>query len=350
MQLNILKPDTAGNYIALLDGFRGLAILLVMALHFVGFTPGWTGVDLFFVLSGFLVTWKLVQGLHKPNYYLNFYWRRIVRIFPLYFVLLSVVFLIFPLLIPSLVTPSYRQLLDTQIWYWTFCQNIYNARNGWPENISIIHVWSLAVEMQFYLAWPFVIRYFYKKGNQLTWVVIGLMVFAIIFRLLANKVIPMMPIYRYVLLPARIDSFAAGTLLYLLIQSNASWLKQTLLWVAIAGMALNVFLYAVLQIPIHFSQPFASRFSFTPIDITWAALIGYGLLAAKSNPFQQVFTNKVLTSTGRYSYAMYIVHMPLWTMLNRLLQNKYGLQLQHEPLLLWTAISATISLNVILCD
>ena len=96
MQSNIQKPTSDGQYIALLDGFRGLALLLVMAQHFLGFIPGWVGVDLFFVLSGFLVTWKLVQGFDDANYYLNFYWRRIVRIFPLYFSLLVVVFLIFP--------------------------------------------------------------------------------------------------------------------------------------------------------------------------------------------------------------------------------------------------------------
>lgn len=335
MQSNIQKPNADNQHIGLLDGFRGLALLLVMAQHFLGFAPGWVGVDLFFVLSGFLVTWKLVQGLNEPNYYLNFYWRRVVRIFPLYVVLLLFVFLIFPLLIPSLVTTSYHDLMDIQTWYWTFSQNIYSARNGWPNNISLIHLWSLAVEVQFYLAWPFVIRFFYKKGNLLTWVIAGLIVFAIVFRLFAGNVIPMASIYRYVLLPSRIDSFAAGALLYLVLQSNAARLKQVLLWVAIAGAALMVFLYAVLQIPMHLNQPFTSRFAYTPVDITWAALLGYGLLSAKSNLVQQVFTKKLFANIGKYSYGMYIVHMPLWTMLNRLLQNKYGLQLNNEPLLLW---------------
>ena len=348
MQFNIQKPNPNSQHFALFDGFRGLAILLVMALHFVGFTPGWAGVDVFFVLSGFLITWKLVQGLNEPNYYLNFYWRRVVRIFPLYFALLVFVFFIFPILIPSLVTTSYRNLMDIQAWYWMFSQNIYNARHGWPENISIIHLWSLAVEVQFYLAWPFVIRFFYKKGNQLTWVVVGLIVFAIVFRLFADKFISMTPLYRYVLLPGRIDAFAAGALLYLLIQSNANRLKQILFWIAITGMALIVLLYVVLHIPMHFTEPFTSRLGFTLIDVTLAAVIGYGLLATKSSLVQQVFTKKILTSIGRYSYAMYIVHMPLWTMLNRLLQNKYGLQLKNETLLLWAvSLGLTVVVYVI---
>lgn len=345
MQSNIPKSNSNGEHYTLFDGFRGLAILLVMALHFVGFTPGWAGVDLFFVLSGFLITWKLVQGVNEPDYYLNFYWRRVVRIFPLYFALLVFIFLIFPLLIPSLVTISYRDLMDIQIWYWTFSQNIYSARNGWPDNISLIHLWSLAVEVQFYLAWPFVIRLFYKKGSQLTWVMVGLILFAIVFRLGAGKLITMTPLYRYLLLPGRIDAFAAGALLYLLIQSNANRLKQILLWVAIAGTALNVLFYVVLQIPMHFTEPFTSGLGFTLIDITLAAVMGYGLLSAKSNLIQQVFTKKIFTSVGRYSYAMYIIHMPLWTMLNRLLQNKYGLQLKNETLLLW-AVSLGLAVAV----
>lgn len=335
MQSNIQKPNSDGQYIALLDGFRGLALLLVMAQHFLGFIPGWVGVDLFFVLSGFLVTWKLVQGFDDPNYYLNFYWRRIVRIFPLYFGLLVVVFFIFPLLIPSLVTTSYRDLLDMQMWYWTFSQNIYTARFSWPDNISIIHLWSLSAEIQFYLVWPFVIRFFYKKGRQLTWVVVGLIVFAIVFRLFAGKVMPLSPLYRYVLLPGRIDSFTAGALLYLLIHYFADRLKQVLFWVALSVTALNVLLYAVLKVPMNFTELFTSRLGYTLVDVNWAAWIGYGLLAANNNFVQQVFTKKLLTNIGKYSYAMYIVHMPLWTMLNRLLQNKYGLQLKNEPLLHW---------------
>jgi peptidoglycan/LPS O-acetylase OafA/YrhL len=337
MQSNIQKPSTDGQYIALLDGFRGLALLLVMAQHFVGFTTGWIGVDLFFVLSGFLVTWKLVQGINDPNYYLNFYWRRAVRIFPLYIAILVFVFFIFPLLVPSLITASYRDLLDIQTWYWTFTQNIYTARNSWPENISIIHLWSLAAEVQFYLVWPFVIRFFYKRPRQLTGVIIGLIVFAILFRLFASEFIPLSPLYRYVLLPGRIDAFTAGALLFILIHRYADRLKQILFWFAIAGTAVNVLLYGVLRIPINFTEHFASRFGYTLVDITWAAWMGYGLLAAKSNLIQQVFTKKALTNIGKYSYCMYIVHLPIWTMLNRLLQSKYGLQLKHEPVLLCIA-------------
>jgi peptidoglycan/LPS O-acetylase OafA/YrhL len=283
-----------------------------------------------------------VQGIDDPNYYLNFYRRRIVRIFPLYMAILVFVFFIFPLLVPSLITTSYRDLLNIQWCYWTFTQNFYNARNSWPNNISLIHLWSVAVEMQFYLVWPFVIRFFYKRSRQMTGVIIGLIVFAILFRLFADQFIPLSPLYRYVLLPGRIDAFTAGALLFILIHRYADRIKQILFWVALAGTAVNVFLYAVLSISVNITGQFMSVFGFTLIDITWAAWMGYGMLAAKSNLIQQVFTKKALTNIGKYSYAMYIVHMPLWTMLNRLLQNKFGLQLKQEPVMLW-AVSLVLT-------
>lgn len=345
MQSNIQKPNSDNQYIAILDGFRGLAFFLVLSQHFLRFLPGWMAIDLFFGLSGFLVTWKLVQGYDDPNYYLNFYWRRVVRIFPLYFLLLIFVFFIFPLLIPSLITTSYRDLMDIQMWYWTFCQNIYSARNNWPDNISLVHLWSLGTEIQFYLIWPFVIRFFYKRPRQLVGVIIGLIVFAILFRLFADKFMSLSNIYRYVMLPSRIDAFTIGALLYLLIHRYGHQLKQTMFWIAIAGTAAILFIYAVLHIPVNYPEVFTSRFGYTLVDITWVAWIGYGLFTTKSNLLNKIFTNKFLTSTGKYSYAMYLVHMPIWTILNRLLENKFGLQLKHEPLLLYT-VSVAITLVV----
>jgi peptidoglycan/LPS O-acetylase OafA/YrhL len=206
----------------------------------------------------------------------------------------------------------------------------------------------VAVEVQFYLMWPFVIKFFYKSRRRLTAVITGLIVFAILFRLLADRFIPLATHYRYVLLPARIDAFAIGALLFLLINRYAGRLKQILLFVALAGTMVNVVLYAVLNIPVNLIDHFPGRLGYTLIDVTFAAWMGYGLLVNKSNILKQVFTKKLFTSTGRYSYAMYIVHMPLWTMLNRLLENKYGLQLKHEPLLLWPvslALTAVVYLT-----
>ena len=140
------------NRIKILDGFRGLAILLVIGYHYLNFFSfGWTGVDLFFVLSGFLITGKLVESLDADHYFRNFYIKRILRIVPLYYFILLLFFVLIPFLLPSLVSISFNELQHEQIYYWTFVVNIYDAIHGWPQNVTLIHFWSLACEIQFYL-------------------------------------------------------------------------------------------------------------------------------------------------------------------------------------------------------
>src|SRR5215470_15487207 len=129
-----------GGHLPGLDGVRGLAILLVLAVHFVGnATPvsfgeriavklgnyGVLGVDLFFVLSGFLITGLLLDSKGRPRYFRNFYARRTLRIFPLYYAVLAILFLVLPLVValPAPLEDARRH----QIWLWTYTANFYIA-------------------------------------------------------------------------------------------------------------------------------------------------------------------------------------------------------------------------------
>ncbi|HEY1677390.1 MAG TPA: acyltransferase [Candidatus Sulfotelmatobacter sp.] len=143
-----------------LDGVRGIAILLVLAFHFGHvlpapgnhfFTLGWAGVDLFFALSGYLITRILWTTRESPAYFVNFYGRRILRIFPLAFAFLAAYFWI---ALP--ISHHFGYDLDRngsdQWWYWAYLANWHIGRHG-----SLSHLWSLSIEEQFYLIWPAVI-------------------------------------------------------------------------------------------------------------------------------------------------------------------------------------------------
>ena len=168
-----LSPPTdpgRRTYFPGLDGLRGIAVLLVVAVHFfpqfkmsnwaeswLAKIPenGWTGVDLFFVLSGFLITGILIDASDKPHRFRNFYMRRVLRIFPLYLGVLVVVLWLIPDVTGLELPPIIR---TNQAWLWFHLSNVkmvlendYIFNTGW---VNLAHLWTLAVEEHFYLVWP----------------------------------------------------------------------------------------------------------------------------------------------------------------------------------------------------
>jgi peptidoglycan/LPS O-acetylase OafA/YrhL len=155
-------PATAPSHLAPLDGLRGVAVLLVMVCHFGPELPvatrganalarvlsaGWVGVDLFFVLSGFLITRILLAARGSPGYFTNFYARRVLRIFPLYYATLLMVFVVLPWLG---VTAAPEPAASHQAWLWTYTSNLLVARLRsfvfLTPAANLNHFWSLAIE------------------------------------------------------------------------------------------------------------------------------------------------------------------------------------------------------------
>src|SRR5262249_15618967 len=116
-----------------------------------GMDRGWAGVQLFFVLSGFLITGILLETRQRARYYRNFFGRRVLRIFPLYYAVLIVAFVIVPL-----IAGKQPRGHEHQLWLWVYLANWTGPFDG---GVFIFgHFWSLAVEEQFYVTWPFLVR------------------------------------------------------------------------------------------------------------------------------------------------------------------------------------------------
>ena len=215
------------GFIPALDGLRGIAILLVMLHHFTHFeqTTGfdgpvgsllafcWTGVDLFFVLSGFLITGILLDTRGGERYFTNFYARRILRIFPLYYLVLFLAFVVlpkFPAVYPVLTGVPPAEQVDVPQWpYWLYLTNVSVAERGWVHGWLDV-AWSLAIEEQFYVVWPLLVWLCPPRLVALLCAVI--LVAEPIARIYAREM-DYQVIWIYVLTWYRLDGLAIGALL-----------------------------------------------------------------------------------------------------------------------------------------
>jgi peptidoglycan/LPS O-acetylase OafA/YrhL len=175
---NPSAPSRAGH-IPALDGLRAVAILCVLATHawtYPASAPilnrlaaaGWVGVDLFFVLSGFLITRLLLASRERGDYYSRFFVRRVRRIFPAYYLLLGLVLLAFPLMSHSAGLMAARH---DWLYYATYLSNVRLAEVGWQVFLLDI-TWSLAVEEQFYVTWPWIVRRFAGSLRAIAWTLV----------------------------------------------------------------------------------------------------------------------------------------------------------------------------------
>jgi peptidoglycan/LPS O-acetylase OafA/YrhL len=292
-----------------LDGVRGLAFLMVYFYHF-GFTKPfplfrestWTGVDLFLVLSGFLITGILLDTRGHLAYFKNFYARRTLRIFPLYYGVLLALLLLTPVL-----------HIKWNIWelsYPFYASNIaLHFRNiGQHSQFDIQHLWSLALEEQFYLLWPLIV-WWIEDRRKLISVCGGIIAFSFIARsLLALGIPPMQHPFdvNYVMLPTRMDTLVAGSLLAVVIRSRDAprWLlyirRSFWIWLASILCLLGITRSAELH------NPLVNTIGFSLVAALFASLVARVLVPASM--FARVFQFRWLRSIGKYSYGMYVFH------------------------------------------
>lgn len=296
-----------------LDGTRGLAILMVTLYrfareafprevygHFIEklIQIGSLGVDLFFVLSGFLITRILLQSQGTPHYFARFYFRRSLRIFPLYFLTLAVLLIAIPAFLPDQL--AFSQASGKQSYLWTYTTNLKMSwDNAW--NFGYLdHFWSLAVEEQFYLVWPFVI--FLAPRRALGISVIGAATCAIArstFCLLSdNTVAP------DVFTLFRSDGLFLGAAVAAIWQNDPK--LASIARFALRGLTGCVFMVAV-----------TSMFGGRNLEISQIFTVGawtcflVTLLSPGKTAIGGMMESKTLRELGKYSYAMYVFKSPL---------------------------------------
>ncbi len=300
-----------------LDGLRGVAIGGVLAAHFLNAWPGrapldqaviaalglgWAGVDLFFVLSGFLITGILVDTLGARRWWGDFLARRALRIFPLYFVALA----LFGLLGPA------AGLIDPWTfgrwgwWYWSYLGNwAYAARQVIPP---LSHFWSLAVEEQFYLAWPAVVLL--ARGRRLAWTAAALVLAGPGLRALIVHASgwPVGSAYRVT--PGRLDELALGALLAVALRDQAlrPWVRRG--WpLALAAGAAGFLALGLAQGPFDMHRPAMEIWSHSLLGLGFGGLVAGAVVGeGTAAPLQRLLGARPLRLLGRYSYGLYVVH------------------------------------------
>jgi peptidoglycan/LPS O-acetylase OafA/YrhL len=298
-----------------LDSLRGVAILLVLFFHGFGFKfgaaklprfahllvvatmPGWIGVNLFFVLSGFLITGILLDSKRHPQYYRRFYIRRALRILPAYYALLLLL-----AIVPGTGWFEHRQVS----WQFIGLSVVYlsNVTNLFGVPMQYGALWSLAVEEHFYLLWPTVIHSLSRRA--IAYCALAIVVICPILRAVAYR-LGMQYGAGYTWLVA--DGLAIGSLLGLL---SRSWLadRRLMKYAAICCITAGVIVLGVgLPFGIFLGRTFlGGTFRLTALNIFFTGVIGSTLVLGTGNQ-KWIVLRPTLEFFGKISYGLYLIHM-----------------------------------------
>jgi peptidoglycan/LPS O-acetylase OafA/YrhL len=321
-------------HIPSLDGVRGLAVLMVVAVHYGNLANrgssilgaiqtikdmGWVGVDVFFVLSGFLITGILWEAKRKPHPWKNFYARRALRLFPLYY---AVWFFLLGYLFLAHLSWHYAYL-----GYLSYFGNIASIQISNVGPFHIDHFWSLAVEEQFYLLWPFVL-WKVEQATSAMHILVGLALFSVVLKLLL-LLAHVNGNWAYILLPSHMEGLALGSLLALSVRTPGH-----LLYLQKAARCLPLVLIALGAEAIHFHGLNYANPSVTLLAIPLLSLASTLLLInclTAGSVTQKIMEAPVLRFYGKYSYGLYIYHFLLREVLH---DNLYlPLRSLHGPIL-----------------
>ncbi|MGD0956763.1 MAG: acyltransferase [Candidatus Acidiferrales bacterium] len=310
------------KHIPQLDVLRGVAVLVVIVYHAADTVPslhltpfvrlGYTGVDLFFVLSGFLITGILVNSKNQQGYFKNFYVRRALRIWPLYYALLLFTFIVLPAIQPNLRHSIFERTHPWQSFFF-FMQNLMlNGQLNGQAFDTLRVTWSLAIEEQFYLVWPIVV--WLAPRRMLKFLALSAVLVSVLFRWSVMSGL-INPLNTYTNTLTRLDGLGMGAFLALWIpESESRYVRR-------AGIVL---ITLALPLAVAVGWSYAGNWSF---NLLLAACFG-GLLCVAINA-RTLSNLGFLKYTGRISYGLYLVHVPLFVFARAVLARR--LPAAHSP-------------------
>lgn len=316
------------RHIPILDGIRAYAVLMVCVAHFFQVDEaslyetnrylgvlffklsqlGLTGVELFFLLSGFLITNILLDSKNSINYFPTFFARRILRIFPLYYFVLAISFFILPLLyVPDAAGLG---VIEHQVWLWTYTSNISfffdTPPLTWDGSVNFPHFghfWSLGVEEHFYIFWPLIV--YFVKEKWLPAVMWGLILFSLVVVVASWYPLETIKLLRW---------GTASLLRYVI-----PWCANLLVLAPSGSISSLVAVSRKIILPstvFFIVQTFIPRFyEFKPIFRYLSSLILFSsaivIALSGSKVTTKMFSHRILFRIGQVSYGVYIYHFML---------------------------------------
>jgi peptidoglycan/LPS O-acetylase OafA/YrhL len=323
---NNRSGNDARGRIPALDGLRGLAILLVLLWHgvFAQYSPSplitkllligklsWSGVDLFFVLSGFLIGGILLDERESKSYFRTFYLRRVYRILPLYLLVVSLYLICF-FSISGFSDWIAFDVLHIPAWtFFLFVQNFSMARFGTFGAGPIGVTWSLAIEEQFYLTAPWIIRKL--SLPQLVRVLVSVVICAPALRILLFFTLPHGAFACHVLMPCRADALCMGMLTAILLREPLPWNWVQRRFQLVEALSL-ILLFVLFSLSIRgedaLSLPMIS-FGYSLLALFYSCCL-LAALARRPRPFERFLTLGPLRHLGTMAYCVYLIHYPMF--------------------------------------
>jgi peptidoglycan/LPS O-acetylase OafA/YrhL len=340
-------PLSRPGFIPALEGLRGLAALLVVSYHYFDvlfiFRFGWAGVDMLLVLSGYLLARRIDMGQNEKGLVRQYLWRRLLRIVPLYLLLLLLYFF----MLPSLATPSVAadivQNRSFQSWYYAFIPNWLFVCDGYPAVSHLAYLWTIGVQVQFYLMLLPLLLLVRSAGPRMLLLVV-LMLIGLVLRLNIRLETTDGSFTNYMYnTAARLDTLFAGCLVYFAGRHYRPGRKKT-------GWAMSIILAVLLLIVVvQRSVNYTGLGMAVPglfLIACFSALLIHWLANSEGSLLHRFFLHPVLQWAGRISFSLYLVHVPVFAFFSGIIYRKLEALAGHN---IYTELGTAFICFIISC-